>query len=199
VEIPQATQPNLVLSAELDELGITAGLMDRVAQVFEGLVYMDLSEGLMISQGHGGYEALDPHLLPRMFLAHHPGPTKVSGQAHSGLRTRWEEGDQETRDIISRIAELAPEGRSALLSQDYRTLSSLMDQNFDLRRRIMSISEWDLALVDAARELGASAKLTGSGGAIIGIVESQELFDEVRDRLGSLGAVVIEPVVHGAP
>ncbi len=195
VEIPKVVQPNLVLSAELDELGIIAGLMDRVAQVFEGLVYMDLSQALVESRGFGRYESLNPDLLPRMFLAHHPGPTKLSGRVHDGLRARWEAGDRATRDAISRIAELADEGRSALLDGDHKTFSSLMDQNFDLRRRIMSISEWDLALIQGARSLGASAKLTGSGGAIIGMVESQEVFDEVRKELASRGAVVIEPEV----
>lgn len=33
------TRPSLILSAE-NELGIVAGLQDRVAQVYEGLVYM---------------------------------------------------------------------------------------------------------------------------------------------------------------
>jgi glucuronokinase len=114
---------------------------------------------------------------------------------HDGLRTRWEAGDAETRETIFRIAELATEGRSAVLTGDHGSFSSLMDQNFDLRRRIMSISEWDLALVDAARGLGASAKLTGSGGAIIGVVDSQETFGKVRKELGSLGALVVEPAL----
>ena len=41
VEIPLEVQPSLVLSVERDELGIAAGLQDRVIQVYEGLVYMD--------------------------------------------------------------------------------------------------------------------------------------------------------------
>ncbi|MGD2123601.1 MAG: GHMP kinase [Gemmatimonadota bacterium] len=195
VEIPREIQPNLVLSAELDELGITAGLMDRVAQVFEGLVYMDLSQDLMESRGYGAYEPLDRGLLPRIFVAYHPEPTKVSGRVHDGLRRRWQAGDRATREAVSRIAELATEGRSALLNGDHRTFASLMNRNFELRRRIMTISEWDLALVEAARSLGASAKLTGSGGAIVGMVESEGMFDLVREKLGALGAVVIEPEV----
>ncbi|MBT8396541.1 MAG: GHMP kinase [Gemmatimonadetes bacterium] len=194
VEIPLAIQPNLILSAEFDELGITAGLMDRVVQVFEGLVYMDLSTELMGERGHGAYESMDTEVLPRMYLAHHPTPTKVSGQLHSDLRTRWEQGDQEVRDTVERIADLASEGRSALLAGDHETFSSLMNENFALRQRIMQISEWDLAVAAAARSLGASAKLTGSGGAIIGVVETEDMFDEVREKLDALGAKVVEPV-----
>jgi glucuronokinase len=193
VEIPRETQPNLALSAELDELGITGGLMDRVAQVFEGLMYMDLSQDIMESQGYGAYEPLDPDLLPRMFVAHYPRPTKVSGRLHSSLRARWEDGDQKTRNVISQMAQLATEGRAALLARDHQTLSSLMDRNFDLRRQIMSISDGDLSLIETARDLGASAKLTGSGGAIIGVLESPGIFQAMEERLGALGAVVLEP------
>src|SRR5713101_1298285 len=41
VDIPVDVQPSLVLSVERDELGVAAGLQDRVAQTYEGLVYMD--------------------------------------------------------------------------------------------------------------------------------------------------------------
>ena len=194
VEIPQAIQPNLILSAELDELGITAGLMDRVAQVYEGLVYMDLSEELMEERGHGAYESMESGVLPKLYLAHHPTPTKVSGRLHSDLRTRWERGDQEIRSTLDSIADLATEGRSALLGGDHGKFSSLMNENFALRRRIMHVSEWDLAVAEAARSLGASAKLTGSGGTIVGAVESEDMFEGVREKLGALGAIVVEPV-----
>ena len=67
-----------------------------------------------------------------------------------------------------------------------------MDDNFDLRRCIMRIDERDLALVEAARALGASAKLTGSGGAIIGVYENDAVKEQIAKRLGTLGARVIE-------
>ncbi len=41
LDIPREHQANLILSAETEELGITAGLQDRVAQVYDGLVYME--------------------------------------------------------------------------------------------------------------------------------------------------------------
>jgi glucuronokinase len=41
VEIPLEIQPTFVLSVEMEELGISGGLQDRVIQCYEGLVYMD--------------------------------------------------------------------------------------------------------------------------------------------------------------
>ena len=193
IEIPRERQPNLILSAELDELGITAGLQDRVVQVYEGLVYMDFSRDIMEDRGHGTYESLDPSLLPRMFVAHHPGPAKVSGQMLDDVRSRWEQGDREVHETLVHIAELATDGRAELLEGNHRAFSSLMNENFDLRRRIMLIGEGDLSLIEAARSLGASAKLTGSGGAIIGVLEDDGMKGRIQEKLGELGARVIEP------
>jgi hypothetical protein len=39
VDVPKHYLPTLVLSCERDELGISAGLQDRVIQVYEGMVY----------------------------------------------------------------------------------------------------------------------------------------------------------------
>ena len=47
VEIPRQVPPSLVLSVETEELGIAAGLQDRVVQVYEGLVYMDFARDRM--------------------------------------------------------------------------------------------------------------------------------------------------------
>ncbi len=47
-----AQRPMLVLRAE-EELGITAGLQDRVIQVYGGVVYMDFAKEFMQQHGHG--------------------------------------------------------------------------------------------------------------------------------------------------
>ncbi|MGD2152164.1 MAG: hypothetical protein PVG79_02780 [Gemmatimonadales bacterium] len=195
IEIPKQKQPGLILAAEADELGITAGLQDRVAQVYEGLVYMDFSEELMSEHGHGRYDPLDPKLLPRLYVAYQTQPAKVSGHALDDLRTRWERGDVQVIETLDRIAALADEGRDAILARDREQLAGLMNANFDLRRRVMAISESDLRLVEAARALGACAKLTGSGGAIVGICEDDTLHERLVRQLGALGAHVIEPEI----
>ena len=51
------------------DLGITAGLQDRVIQTYEGVVYMDFDRSIMESRGHGDYTPLSPALLPRLWLA----------------------------------------------------------------------------------------------------------------------------------
>jgi len=195
VEIPLERQPTVVLSAEVDELGITAGLQDRVAQVYQGLVYMDLSEDLMEDPGHGAYERLDPVLLPELFVAHRAGSTKVSGDVLDDVRSRWERGDAQVRETLERIAGLATRGRDALLRGDHAEFASFVNDNFDLRRRIMRIDERDLAMVEAARHSGASAKLAGSGGAVVGVYRGREMKDQITAELGALDARVIEPVV----
>src|SRR5215470_15129906 len=67
VSIPREVQPSLALSVEVEELGITAGLQDRVIQVYQGLVFMDFSSERIHEAGGfscGVYEPLDPSLLP---------------------------------------------------------------------------------------------------------------------------------------
>lgn len=195
VDIPLVQQPALILAAEVDELGITAGLQDRVVQAYEGLVYMDFSRELMERQGHGSYELIDSAHLPNMFVAHSTSPTKVSGKVLNDLRSRWQQGDPDVVEILGRIALLATRGRDALAEGDFVAFASLMNENFDLRCRIMRVSEEDRTKIYAARKLGASAKLTGSGGAIVGVVDSDHMRARIEEELGALGARVIDPTL----
>ena len=50
VNIERDIQPSLALAVETEELGIAAGLQDRVIQVYEGLVYMDFAQGRLRQQ-----------------------------------------------------------------------------------------------------------------------------------------------------
>ncbi|MFN2350383.1 MAG: mevalonate kinase, partial [Kiritimatiellia bacterium] len=70
VPIPLPLQPNLILSVETKELGIAAGLQDRVVQAYEGLVYMDFNRHHMEARGFGTYENLDFAGLPPIYIAY---------------------------------------------------------------------------------------------------------------------------------
>jgi len=195
VKIPVELLPNITLATETEELGITAGLQDRVIQAYEGCVYMDFDKKIMETRKHGKYEKLDPSLLPRLYIAYKTELGKISGKVHGDLRTRWENGDPLVVGTLREIAELAEEGRTAILNQDIPKLHGLMNRNFDLRASIMNISDANRAMVESARNCGASAHFTGSGGSIIGIYYSDEMLTQLIMEMKKLRARVIKPYI----
>jgi glucuronokinase len=195
VEIPKHILPTLILKAETEELGINAGLQDRVIQVYEGCVYMDFEKKHLEKHGYGKYESIDPALLPKLYLAYKVELSKVSGNVHNNIRERYDKGDKLVYDTLAEQASLAEQGREAILKRDYETLNKLINQNFDLRCKIMEISPSNMELVMNARECGASAKFSGSGGAIIGMYEDDEMLQKLIVNLRKINARVIKPII----
>ena len=196
VRIPLDTLPTLILEAERDELGINAGFMDRVIQVYEGCVYMDLDEKIILEKGHGLYERLSPKFLPKLYLAYKPALGKVSGIVLDDIRQSYERGDSFVLETLRCIAEKAEKGKEALLKKDFVTMKRLMDENFDLRSQIMKISEGNMEMVLTARACGASAKFAGSGGSIVGMYEDEEMYTRLESELDKIGAKVIKPIIE---
>ncbi len=192
VDIPREILPSLILNAEVVELGINAGYMDRVVQVYEGCMYMDLDEALIRKRGYGKYEPLDPALLPPFYLAYKTDLGKVSGKVLNPIRVGYDRKDPLVLRTLERIASLAEMGREALLRKDTGRMAEWMNENFDLRSRIMPISEANMELIRRARACGCSAKFAGSGGSIIGTYP-EEKFGLLKQELESLGATVIVP------
>lgn len=195
VEVPKQTQPNLVLSVENDELGIPAGLQDRVIQVFEGVVFMDFNRGHVEKEGHGIYEEIDPILLPPLYVAYTKKLSEGTEVFHNDIRSRWKRGEREVVSAMYHWAGLAERVKEMLLAGRGREIGPLLNENFDLRRRLYQISKGNLEMVDAARSVGASAKFTGSGGAIVGTYEDDSMFAKLQEVLEPMGIAVIRPQV----
>lgn len=195
VEIQKPLIPNLILSVETDELQISAGLQDRVAQVYEGLVYMDFDKKLIETQGYGNYENIDPNLLPPLYLAYIADLSEISGISHGKLRGRFEAGDEQVMDAMKYFAERAELAREALLHHQPDKLHQLMNENFDKRKEIFPISRMNMEMVNVARACGASAKFSGSGGAIVGVYEDEKMYQKLKEKLTEIGAVVIKPQI----
>jgi glucuronokinase len=195
VEVPLDEQPNLVLSVETGELGIPAGLQDRVVQAYEGLVYMDFSREIMEEYGRGRYERLDPARLPPLYVAHSSRLGEGTEVPHSDLRKRFEAGDRTVHRAMREFAELTERFRAALAAGRVGEMHELMNRNFDLRASIVQISEANWRMVNTARNAGASAKFCGSGGAVVGICEGEKLFAELSAALAEIGAVTVRPKV----
>lgn len=195
VEIPLELLPSWVLKAESEELSITAGLQDRVIQAYEGCVYMDFEREFMNKHGRGHYESIDPALLPKFYIAYKTQLSKVSGAVHNPIKEKFEAGDPLVCDTLAEIAEVAEQGRTAILNKDYASLDQLINLNFDLRRKIYNISPSHLELVEAARACGVSAKFAGSGGTIIGMYRDEESLHRLFVKMKSLHARVIKPYI----
>ena len=174
VDIPIEEQPTLIMCAERDELGIACGLQDRVAQIYNGLTFMDFNRDLVDSTGHGAYERLDPHRkVKRLF-------------------------QQQNRDVVaamSEFADIAQQGRDALVAGQLEKIPALVNANFDLRDRIFNVAEENRRMVLTARSSGASAKFAGSGGAIVGTYEDDAQYAALSASLAALGCRTIKPVI----
>ncbi len=195
VDVPLEILPNIVLSAERDELGINAGLQDRVIQAYEGCVYMDFDKKVLEKKKHGNYERIDSTFLPHLYIAYKTDLGKVSGAVLNDIRTKYEQGDEKVLTALKRIADVAEEGKQALLGQDQLKLHALINENFDLRRQIMNISASNLEMIEVARKCGASAKFAGSGGSIIGAYSNDEMLTRLIVALKKINARVIKPYV----
>lgn len=196
VSIPREAQPSLILSVERDKLGITAGLQDRVVQVYEGLVYMDFAPGLeRLVNGLKSYryEPLSPALLPPLYVAYHNTLSEPTEVFHNDIRGRFNRGETKVVEAMKRLAEITEQGREALLARDHGTLAKLIDENFEVRRGIYNLPPWQVRMVEVARACGASANFAGSGGTIVGTYEGEAAYKELCARMREIGSRVIQP------
>jgi glucuronokinase len=193
LEIPLPVQANLALETETRELGVPAGLQDRVIQIYEGLVYMDFAQRHMEAQGYGVYERLNSNLLPNIYVAYRTSLSEGTEVFHNNVRERWRRGDPEVVEAMTTWASFAEEGRKALLDGDYTTFERLIDANFDLRARIYRISEGNLEMVHTARSVGATSKFAGSGGAVVGTYKDAAMFERLQAALQKIGVAVVKP------
>ena len=193
VSIPRYVQANLVLASEAQELQIPAGLQDRVIQAYEGLVYMDFAREIMHKQGYGNYEPMDPRLLPRLYIAYRDDLSEPTETFHNNIRHRFDQGEPRVVNAMRFWANLAEKVKKYLLTGQTEPIPEMLNANFDKRCEIYKIAEENIRMVQAARSVGASAKFTGSGGAIVGTYENERMFAELRRRLARLNISVLKP------
>jgi len=195
VEIPKAIMANLVLSVETEELGISAGLQDRVAQAFEKPVFMDFNKATMEKHGYGNYEVLKADDMKNMYIAFRKNLSEGTEVAHNNLRARYNIGEKVVLDAMQKWAGLTDAYREAMKKDDQQAIHDLINENFDLRRSLIPISQGNIRMVEIARSVGASAKFTGSGGAIIGTYTDETMFEDLEKALIEEEIEVIKPLI----
>lgn len=193
VDIEPHLLANIVLTVENNELGIPAGLQDRVAQAYQSVVYMDFAKSLLESRGFGAYEFLEPAKLPPLYIAYREDLSEGTEVYHNDLRARWQRGDADVVEAIRFWADLAKEFRCAMESGDTRRMHDILNANFDKRASLYDVGDGNRDMVATARRTGASAKFAGSGGAIVGIYDDEEMFAALQAAFAPKGIRVIRP------
>ncbi len=191
--IPFELIPTLCWRAESEELGIQCGMQDRVIQVYEGMAFMDFGEQFFTAHQHGRYEWLDTSRLPRLYLAYDPNRAEFSGIYHRKLRVLFEEQKKEIVAAMSEFADLAQQGRDAIVAGNMEALPGLVNANFDLRHRVFKVTPENVRMVETARRSGASAKFAGSGGAIVGTYEDERMYQRLVRDLQGIDCTVLRP------
>jgi len=198
VEIPKNILPSLVLSIERDELGIMAGLQDRVAQVYEGMTFMNFSEDVMRSiDGFscGEYEPIPLEFLPPLYIAWSSDAGEPTERFHNNLRAKFDAGNEQVVNAMKQFAQIAQNAREAIYHKDHTELARLMNANFDLRRSICQLPREHVEMIEVARAAGASAKFAGSGGAIVGTYTDEKMYNQLKSSLNAIGCKVLKPMV----
>ncbi|MDH3681872.1 MAG: GHMP kinase [Acidimicrobiia bacterium] len=198
VHVPEEVLPSIALRVETEQLGITAGLQDRVVQTYGGLVAMDFGETHIDTRfgvSHGAYEPVDAAGLPPLFLSYRQAAAEPSDAYHHDLRARFESGNAIVRDTMRELATLVVEGRAALRWGDRARFASLIGRNMQLRKALGPLPSAQLELVDVAAALGAQATFAGSGGAVVGAFDDESRFDTqfeaLCDAYADVGADVV--------
>ena len=184
----------LAFEVENEVLGIRAGPLDRLVQAHDGLLAMDFADPF----AENAVERLDPALLPPLLLVWHGVPGQSSGDVHAPVFARWQAGDAEVREVMQQLADNAVVGRDALLASDHATFRSCVDRNFELRARVFPIAAADQALIELGRDLGASCKFPGSGGAVLFACRDESHRDQVEAACQQVGHQTLRPTPHAA-
>lgn len=183
VNFPPQILANIALEAEVGELGISAGLQDRVVQSYLKPLYMDFSpEAFAKNNGQfGNYHPIPKELFPKILIAYNSDMSE-SGKVHSNIRMRFEQNDPEVISAMQKFASFAKQGYISLKDKNLGDLFSLINQNFDLRRKTYGdkvVGSKNIAMIELARKLGGAVKFPGSGGAIMIVARKESDYQKI--------------------
>lgn len=199
VSIPLELQANLILEVETKEMGISAGLQDRVVQVFGHPVYMDFDKHLMERNDYGDYQVISSDLFHNIYIAYRTEEAENSEVVHNDLRSRYDAGEEKVLNVMSELSDLTVDFLDELKeAKEDNKLGEYMNRNFDLRQSICKISKNNLEMIEIARSVGASSKFTGSGGAVIGNYSSNEMYNELESLYKNKGIQLFKPTIVSA-
>jgi glucuronokinase len=181
VAIEPLTMAELALRIEVDDLGIAAGLQDRIAQTHDGLTFMDFG-----APGPATVRELDAARLPPLLVAWRPDSGGHSGAVHAPLRDRHAQGESVVLEAMRALTGAANDAARAIDDGDHAALCTSVDASFDARRSMLALDPRHVEMIECARAAGAAANYAGSGGAIVAVCQDAEHRRRVQHALSGL-------------
>jgi glucuronokinase len=182
VALEPLAMAELALSIEVDELGIAAGLQDRIAQTHDGLTFMDFG-----CSGPTAVRSLDPALLPPLLVAWRTDSGGHSGEVHAPLRDRHIDGEPVVLEAMRALTGAAHDAARAVSDGDHAALRANVNASFDARRSMLALDPRHVEMIKTARAAGAAANYAGSGGAIVAVCLDAGHRTRVETALRQLG------------
>jgi glucuronokinase len=165
---------HLALGAEVDELGIAAGLMDRAVQAVGGPVLIDGDDARPLSVARE----------VSFVVAWRGAGAEPSQRVHGPLRARFDARESAVVSAMARLAVIGRQAAGALEAGDADALGNCVAATWDERLGLGIVGADVRAMVDALGRAGVRATSAGSGGSVVGVLPSPDDFAVARDALG---------------
>jgi D-glycero-alpha-D-manno-heptose-7-phosphate kinase len=151
---------------ETEKLGMQSGIQDQLASAYGGISFMNMYEF--------PHASVSPLLVPNTIwweLEHRLAVIYI-GTPHSSSETHKkviaELGDNASQDTrLTRLREMASEGKAALYTGDFESLGACMNENTECQRQLHPelVCEDFENIISIANDFGAlGCKVNGAGG-----------------------------------
>lgn len=188
---PPRTDLDIALLAqriEADDLGIRAGIQDRVVQAWAEPVLVDLASG------RPQVEALVAGRPFRFVVAWLPAAAEPSGAYH---RTLAATVDDHARRAMLRLGEHARHAGRALAAGDARGLRQAMGESAALRSEVAPLGARHDRLAAAVSSVGLQPNSAGSGGAVVALLDHEDDERQVSDAVEQIGGRLVVEALPG--
>jgi glucuronokinase len=140
----------------------------------------------------GVYESIPLEFVPPLYIAYSDDAGEPTERFHNNLRARFDASEVSVVNAMKQFAQIAQDAREAIYNRNHDELARLMNANFDLRHSICRLPREHIEMVEVARKVGTSAKFAGSGGAIVGTDQDDEMNTNLKNSLRAIGCHVMK-------
>ena len=156
---------------------------------------MDFNRDYMEKNGYGIYSEITIPDDLNLFVAFRTDLAEGSEILHSRLREDYNNRIPAVLDAIAEWAHLSDVVKDALIRHNYSEIENALRRNFELRCKVCAstVSAKNRRMVELADSLGAAAKLTGSGGAIIGIYHDENHYRKLQKLFKDNQIEIVKP------